>query len=236
MTRILALSSSRVGTGGFLEAASPQISQFLGARPRSIAFIPFAAVDGDYEAYGDKVRHALSHLPHTIEVVTGATGEDTIGRCDAVMTGGGNTFKLLHDLYKYGLLGVIKEKVQGGIPYIGWSAGANIAGLTICTTNDMPIIQPPRFDAFGFLPFQLNPHYINQVVDGHNGETRDQRLGEFIMLNPTIPIVGLPEGTGLCLDGGELMLLGSVPAVLFARGKKHPLEPGTSLTDLLAGK
>jgi len=237
MKQVLALSSSRVGNGSFLETAVAPIRDLLGQRPLRLAFIPFAAVDGDYEAYGNKVREGLQSLPHSIDVVHPNGGAATIEKSDAILTGGGNTFKLLHDLYAGGLLPLIRKKVESGTPYIGWSAGANITGSTLCTTNDMPEIQPQSFAALGFLPFQLNPHYINLPVDGHNGETRDQRLGEFAILHPGVPVIGLPEGTGLHLQDSQLWLTGDAGAVLFSnkegRVTKEPIAAGADLSFLL---
>jgi dipeptidase E len=212
---VLALSSSRVGNSGFLERAIPLIQNFLGDRKLNIAFIPFASVERDYESYGSLVRQAFHHLPYVLNVVQSDKDRSVIEQSDVVMTGGGNTFKLLHDLYRYGLIESIKEKVQNGTPYIGWSAGANLAGPTISTTNDMPVIEPKSFKALHFFSFQLNPHYLNQKQEGHNGETRDQRIGEFIRLNPTIKVIGLPEGTALVLKDRTLHLAGDFNAVLF---------------------
>jgi len=159
--RVLAISSSRVGKSGYLQEAALFISRFLGNNPLNIAFIPYAAVDGDYEAYAQKVRLPLQALPYKIEVAEPENARSVIEQSDVIMVGGGNTFKLLHDIYELGLFEIIQQKVNSGTPYIGWSAGSNIAGKTIGTTNDMPIIEPKTFEAFGFLPFQINPHYIN---------------------------------------------------------------------------
>lgn len=237
--QVLALSSSRVGNGTYLSAAAPMVRSFLGNKPLQVAFVPFAAVDGNYEDYAARVQEGLAGLPYSIEVATPATAKQVIESCDAIMVGGGNTFKLLHDIYQLELFPVIQQKVQNGLPYIGWSAGANLAGLTICTTNDMPIVQPQRFSAFGFFPFQINPHYYNLVVEGFHGETRDQRLEEFLVVNPGVVVVGLPEGTALQLTENRLQLLGKQTAVLF-RGKaneqapaKQSLSPGVDLTFLM---
>jgi dipeptidase E len=237
--RLLALSSSRVGNGGYLEAAVMPIKQFLQDKPLNIAFIAFAAADNNYEAYADKVRQGLASLGHTINVVNDEHGKQTIEAADVIMVGGGNTFKLLHDIYAHDLLELIKLKVQNGTPYIGWSAGANITGLTIGTTNDMPIIQPKSFTAFGFLPFQVNPHYLNVKPAGHNGETRDDRLTEYLLVNPKATIVGIPEGTALLLQHGKLSFTGEADGVIFTSANnntvsKTSITPGTDLSYLLS--
>jgi dipeptidase E len=200
-----------------LQTAAPVTKEFLGAAGLSIAFVPFASVDQDYEAYTARVREGLNGLSYTINTVTPANAKEVIESCDVIMTGGGNTFKLLHHLYDLDLLKRIKQKVHSGTPYIGWSAGANIAGLTIGTTNDMPIIEPKSFRAFGFLPFQINPHYYNVVTKGFNGETRDQRLEEFLKMNDGASIVCLPEGTALRLENGLLVFVGDVPGIVMKR-------------------
>ena len=219
--RILAFSSSRVGDGEYLETAVPSIKELLGDSPLQIAFIPFASVDDDSDDYTLKVKKSLQPLPYTITTVTPVNAIETINKASAIMVGGGNTFKLLHDIYYLKLLDIIRDKVNKGVPYIGWSAGSNILGPTIGTTNDMPIIEPKSFNALGLLPFQINPHYSNVIPTGHNGETRDQRLKEFIKLNPGLPIVGLPEGTGLRLLKGKLQLIGTLPALLFTRDENE---------------
>lgn len=234
--RILALSSSRTGGSGYLEKAAPMIANFLGKKPLRIAFVPFASVDS-YEEYVSKVREGLLHLPHTITLVEGSTAKQAVEEADVVMVGGGNTFKLLHDLYAADLVEAIKAKVQNGTPYIGWSAGSNLCGPTIRTTNDMPIIEPESFASFGFFPFQINPHYHNVVAENFHGETRDQRLEEFLKLNPSEKIVALPEGTALRREGDALTLLGEAQAVLMTREDgqtiHYVLQPGSDQSRLL---
>jgi len=209
--RILAFSSSRTGNGNYLQTAAPVINNFLDNPVATIAFVAFASVDTNYEAYTDKVRAALP-ATYNIVTVTHENATPIIAAADAIMVGGGNSFKLLHDLYTSNALQLIQQKVNSGTPYIGWSAGSNITGATICTTNDMPIINPGSFNALAFFSFQINPHYYNVAVPGFNGETRDQRLEEFLLLNPSVPIVALPEGTALLLQNGALQLTGSTDA------------------------
>jgi dipeptidase E len=228
--RVLALSSSRVGNSGYLENAAPVIRKFLGNNPLNIAFIPFADADSNYDSYVAKVREGLKGLQHTISVVKPQDAQSTIEHADAIMVGGGNTFKLLHHLYEYKLMDTMNAKVRSGSPYIGWSAGSNVTGLTIGTTNDMPIIEPESFKALGFFPFQINPHYINVKPEGHNGETRDERLMEYLKVNPAATIVGLPEGTALLLHGQALRLIGEVAAMLFTSDPTNH-EPIRSTVD-----
>lgn len=232
MKRILAFSSSRVKDGAYLENAVPVIRDFLGREGRRIAFLPFASVDG-YDAYAQKISEALSALPHVVCLAAGQAAKAVVEESDAVMIGGGNTFKLLHDLYALDLVETIREKVQNGTPYIGWSAGANLTGPTLCTTNDMPIVQPRRFETFGFFPFQINPHYHNVVLEGFNGETRDQRLEEFLKLNAGKKIVCLPEGTWLYEANGKRLFGGLAQGVVMTREDGQTvhriIDPGTEL-------
>jgi len=229
---ILAFSSSRTGNSAYLEMAVPAIDEFLNNPTANIAFIPFASAGNDHEEYTAKVRAALPGT-YTILTVTHDNVTTVIAAADVIMVGGGNTFKLLHDLYATGALELIQQKVNSGTPYIGWSAGSNITGATICTTNDMPIINPGSFEALGFFPFQINPHYYNISVPGFNGETRDQRLEEFLQLNPQVPIVALPEGTALVLQNGHLQLTGSTAAFVLRYTNnalvKTVVEPGADL-------
>lgn len=238
MSRILALSSSRSGNDGYLETALPYIKEFLVDKKGRVAFIPFASVDRDYEHYLSMVQEGLASLSLEIALVNEKNAAAVLKTAEVIIVGGGNTFKLLHDLYAFGILETIKEKIKTGTPYIGWSAGANIAGRSIATTNDMPIIQPAGFSALGFLPFQINPHYLNQQPEGFHGETRDQRLTEFIRMNPGATVVGLPEGTALVREGKNLRYLGTVPGVFFQTGEgglplRRELVPNEDLSFLI---
>jgi len=236
--RVLTFSSSKEGNYNYLETAAPLIKNFLGDKPLTIAFVPFASVDGEYEAYTNKVRTALQGLPYTIHTLNSENAKTIIKNAQVIMVGGGNTFKLLHDIYQLQVMELIRERVRSGIPYIGWSAGANLAGETISTSNDMPIINPGNFIALEIFPFQINPHYYNQPITGFNGETRDQRLTEFLQLNPTKQIVALPEGTALLLEEEKLKLLGNNIAYLFKwkdnAVTKQVLRKETNLSFLLS--
>jgi dipeptidase E len=206
--KVLAFSNSRVGDSDFLEMPKQIIHNFLGNKPLKITFIPFAFVSNNYEAYGDRVKDALVDYPYQVQTVLPNNAKAVIANADAIITGGGNTFKLLHDLYALDIIDLIKEKVNNGTPYIGWSAGANIAGPTIGTTNDMPIIQPQSFNALHFFSFQLNPHYFNKPIAGFNGETRDARLKEYLVMNTSKKIIALPEGTYLQMENNTLQFAG----------------------------
>ena len=237
--KILAISSSRVGNSGYLENAIPLIESFLDSKPTKIAFLPFASVEGNYEEYTFRIKKVFENLPYFIEAILPEIAKDVINGSNVLMSGGGNTFKLLHDIYQLDIFDMIQCKVNAGMPYIGWSAGANITGLTIGTTNDMPVIQPRSFKAFAFFPFQINPHYVNIKLEGFNGETRDQRLEEFLMLDPGKRIIGLPEGTALKFSDNKLTFIGNAPGVLFYE-KNAPrqfvreiIEPETDLSYLM---
>ncbi|MDQ6757216.1 MAG: dipeptidase PepE [Bacteroidota bacterium] len=237
LKKILAFSSSRDGNTGYLETAVESIKNFLGEKILQIAFIPFASVEKDYADYIFNVRTALQSLGHTINLVDHHNAKKIIEQSDVIMVGGGNSFKLLHDIYVAEILDVIRDKVNAAAPYIGWSAGSNILCPAISTTNDMPIIQPKSFNALGLFPFQINPHYFNQKPDGHNGETRDQRLTEFMKMNPGVSVIGLPEGTALHLEKNKLKFTGECSGILFLAKESNIIRketmPGEDLSFLL---
>ncbi len=216
--RLLLISSSTVHGYGYLDQPEPEIRAFLGTA-RRVAFVPFAA--HDHDAYTVKMRERLSRMD--LEVVP----IDELNRAGAVFVGGGNTFRLLKTLYDRNLLDVIRELVRQGLPYIGSSAGTVIAGPTMRTTNDMPIVYPPSFDSLGLVSFQINPHYLDaDPLSTHKGETREDRIREFHEENAT-PVVGMREGSSLRVSDGVTTLLGEKTARVFRRGREAvEVEPG----------
>jgi dipeptidase E len=212
--RLLLNSSSNVHGYGFLDHVEPFLRDFLGGR-RSVAFVPFAAFD--HGAYVAKVRDRLAKMELDVTTI------EELDRADALFVGGGNTFRLLKKLQEDNLLGAIRERVRDGLPYIGSSAGSMIACPTIRTTNDMPIVQPPSFDALGLIRFQLNCHYLDPDPQStHKGETREERIREFHEENDAL-VLGLREATMLRVENDAVTLLGEKPARIFRRGQE-PVE------------
>lgn len=229
---ILMLSSSQYIDTGYLTHAQSMVDEHLHG-VTELLFIPYAGVTVSWDDYLIKVQSALPNL--TIKSIHHYDDPITaVRQAQAVAVGGGNTFNLLHMLYENNLIEVIKERVNGGMPYIGWSAGSNICGNSIRTTNDMPIVQPKSFDALQLVPFQLNPHYSDYQPPGFNGETRAERLAEFLVLNPTIPVVGIREGSALKYQGNKLSVIGHTEGVLFTSDKTEALKVGQDISYLLS--
>ncbi len=205
---LLLLSNSTSPGRPYLAHARDWIAEVVGPA-RRVAFVPYAAVTFSYDDYAARVSQALDGLG--LDVVGVHTADDpaeAVRQSEAVFVGGGNTFHLLRACARHGLVEAVRERVAEGAPYVGWSAGSNLACPTIRTTNDMPIVEPPSLDALGLVPVQVNPHYTDAHPDGHQGETRAQRLAEFVAANPDAPVVGLPEGTAVRVSGGDVRLLG----------------------------
>lgn len=236
MSRRLLLLSNSVNYGqGYLDHAEDAIRTFLGGGVARIAFVPYAGVTISEDQYTAKVRARFDVFGYEIvSVHEPDDAQETIESCDAIAVGGGNTFRLLQRMAETGLLDVVRDRAQSGVPYIGWSAGSNLACPTIRTTNDMPVVEPPSFDALNLIPFQINPHYLDAHPEKHQGETREQRLLEFAALNPTTTVVGLREGSILHVEGDRLRLLGDRTMRVF-RGPAEPTElgPDESLNYLL---
>ena len=198
-------------------------------------FVPFAAVMRPEAEYWEKVRKQFGPLGYEGESLHEASdARAAVEGADAIAVGGGNTFKLLRAVYEAGVVELVRERVEAGMPYVGWSAGSNLACPTIRTTNDMPIVEPPTFEALNLVPFQINPHYTDYHPPGHMGETRDERLGEFVHVNPGVRVIGIREGTMLRVEGDDIKLLGGKPARYFIKGEApRDVAPGESFNFLL---
>jgi dipeptidase E len=217
------------------EFARGAVSDFLGAGVRRVLFVPFAVVVRTYDEYAARARQRFA--PMGYEVVSVHEVRDArlaVEHAEAIAVGGGNTFHLLRGLYEAGVVETIRARVESGVPYVGWSAGSNVACPTIRTTNDMPVVEPPSFKALGLVPFQINPHYTDARIAGHMGETRDERLTEFVHANPGVRVIGLREGTMLRVEGEDVRLVGPKPARLFLKGESpRDIAPEESFNFLL---
>jgi dipeptidase E len=229
--RILLISNSTLYGSGYLDHAAEEIRDFLGKIAR-VLFVPHALHDRD--AYASLARERFQRMGYGLDSIHLAVdSRQAVNDAEAVFIGGGNTFRLLKALYDLDLLSVIRLRVEAGMPYIGSSAGSNVAGPTIKTTNDMPIVQPPSFDALGLVSFQINPHFLDpDPKSTHKGETREERILQFLEENDT-PVVGLREGAMVRIENGSMMLKGSSGARIFLKGR-DPIEvkPGTTIDDL----
>jgi dipeptidase E len=226
--RILLMSSSRKDNLGYLEHASEQIHTLLRKEPRKVLFVPFAGVTFSFDTYEGMVKPVFERLGYALESIHhSADPLRAVNEAEAIAVGGGNTFALLKRMYDAGIVEAIRAKVRAGTPYVGWSAGSNVACPTIRTTNDMPIVQPPSLRALGLVPFQINPHFISGKPAGHNGESREERLAEFLHINAPEQVFALPEGSALYSDGTSGTVLGERHALWFpAEGQVETIREG----------
>jgi dipeptidase E len=218
--RLLLISNSTNPGEPYLDYPKNKIREFLGNTPVKALFIPFAAVTFSYDEYEEKVAERFREIGH--EIVSVHHFKDykaAVKEAEAIVVGGGNTWQLLKATRDNDLIDIVRQKVKTGTPYIGWSAGSNVACPTIRTTNDMPVVEPDSFEAFNLVAFQINPHYIDSNPSGHAGETREQRIMEFIEINPDIFVAGLREGTMFIIDGANITLSGPRPARIFKKGE-----------------
>lgn len=233
MARRLLLISNTTNHGqGPLDHVIGEIDGFLGS-VRRLVFIPFALQDR--AGYTARIGGRLASIGVEVEALTAdEAGRRMLASAEAVFTGGGNTFRLLKTLQDAGLLPVLREQARAGMPYLGSSAGTNIAAPTIRTTNDMPIVEPASFEALALVSFQINPHYLDPDPGStHMGETREQRIREFHEENDT-PVVGLREGAWIRVEGSHATLGGGRGARIFRRGQEpEERKTGESLDDLL---
>lgn len=221
MKQLLLLSNSHNVGERYLEHAEQSIKDVLGSTVKTVLFIPLASVFNTLDGYAAKVQTALSPMGYGLESIHQASDPvAAVRNAQAFVVGGGNTFYLLTNLYKLGVMDELRSRIEAGVPYIGWSAGANITCPTICTTNDMPIVQPPSLNALNVVPFQINPHYLDHVLDGEERiESRDDRLNEFIEVNPGRFVVGLRDGSLLRIQDSTIKLIGASRIRVFLKGR-----------------
>jgi dipeptidase E len=233
-SRILLISNSTVHGRGYLDHVENEIKNFIGPA-MTILFFPFALFDRDDYAAKAKARFAAMGFAlasaHKIDNLSAA-----VEKTDAIFIGGGNTFRLLKALQDLDLLEPIRRKVRNGAPYIGSSAGSNVAGPTIKTTKDMPIVQPRSFDSLGLVPFQISPHYLDPDPNStHMGETQEERILQFLEENET-PVVGIREGAWILIENGAVTLKGETGARIFRRGHAPvEVETGAEISGLVGG-
>lgn len=224
--KLLLISNSTNAGEEYLDYPKFRIKEFLGERQVTALFIPYAAVTFSFDEYERKVNARFREVGHTVKSIHHYPEPlDAIANAEAIVVGGGNTWQLVAMMQDQGMVDAIARRVRDGVPYIGWSAGSNVACPTIRTTNDMPITEPESFQAFDLIPFQINPHYLDANPEGHAGETREARIEEFIEVNSDLYVMGLREGTMLWIEEGHIRLIGPRKARIFKKGKT-PQELG----------
>ena len=229
--RVLLISNSTLYGSGYLDHAESDIRSFLRG-VRSVLFIPYALYDRD--VYASMAHKRFDQMGFKLESIhTADDPQRAVSNAESIFVGGGNTFRLLKALYDAHVLEAIRQRVKEGMPYVGSSAGSNVAGPTIKTTKDMPIVQPPSFDALGLVPFQISPHYLDPDPNStHMGETQEERILQFLQENDTT-VAGLREGAMVLSENGSYMLKGSSNSRIFRKGQQ-PVEvkPGDNLDHL----
>ncbi|MBR2073237.1 MAG: dipeptidase PepE [Alistipes sp.] len=231
---LLLISNSTNAGEQYLQYPIQNIASFLQG-VTEVVFVPYAAVTFSYAAYEAKVQARFNEIGIKVRSVHRAKDpRRMIREAQAICVGGGNTFALAKKMQEQGLMKAILKKIKEGTPYVGWSAGSNVSCPTICTTNDMPIVQPESFKAIGAVKFQINPHYLDANPEGHAGETREQRIEEYIEANPRRWVVGLREGCMLHLHDGKMELIGPRPMLIFKKGvETFEVKAGDDLSFLL---
>ena len=233
--RLLLISNSTLYGSGYLDHAEREIRDFLGT-VRRVLFIPFAQHDRD--TYATSARRRMAAMGYEMDSAHEVSDpERAVNAAEAVFVGGGNTFRLLKGLYDFELLAPIRRKVAEGMPYLGSSAGSIVACPTLKTTKDMPVVEPPSFDALGLVPFQISPHYLDpDPRSTHMGETQEERINQYLEENHA-PVVGLREGAMLRVELGAIVLKGIAAARIFRRGQiPVEVEPGSNLAERLSFK
>ena len=226
--KILIVSTSTVHGKPYLSYLNDEVPAFF-TQGKNILFIPYARPGGmSWDEYTETATRKFTEWGYTMRGIhTFINNEEALTWANGVFTGGGNTFLLLKTIYNTGLFAALDEAVRAGLPYMGTSAGSNVTGLTVGTTNDMPIVYPPSFNAFGWVPFNINPHYLDPDPNStHMGETRETRIKEFHHFNEQ-PVIGLREGSWIRVEKDKMVLKGELTARLFRAGKKPiEIQPG----------
>ena len=234
MKKIIIASTSTLYGSGYLEYLLNELSLFF-KHSKTIVFVPYARPSGIlHDDYTQIAAKAFAKLNKTVTGLhTFKDPKKAILDAEGIFVGGGNTFVLLNQLYQLNILTALKQHITHGVPYLGTSAGSNICGLSIKTTNDMPVVYPPSFNALGLVPFNLNPHYLDPIKNTtHMGETRETRIKEFHIYN-TQPVVGLREGSWLHVEDTNITLKGIPTARIFEQNKlPYEVETGTQLNGL----
>jgi dipeptidase E len=226
--RLLLISNSTNAGEAYLDYPKHNIQEFLGKEPLSCLFLPYAGVTISFDEYEARVKDRFTEIGHNITSIHHANDPvAAVKAASAIVVGGGNTFQLIKMIQEKGLINPVREKVLAGIPYVGWSAGSNVACPSIRTTNDMPIVDPLSFNAFNLVPFQINPHFTNLNPPGHAGETREDRIFEYLAANPGDTVLGLREGCMFTVEDKRMKLTGKRPVRLF-RFNEAPVELDSS--------
>ncbi|XP_047225546.1 alpha-aspartyl dipeptidase-like [Girardinichthys multiradiatus] len=233
--RLLLVSNSTLHGSGYLDHCQQHISSFFGKNVKRVLFVPYALHDRD--GYTKTARDKFKSLGYEVDGIHEvADPVEAVQKAEGIFIGGGNTFRLLKSLYDNNVVTEIRKRVmEDGVPYMGSSAGTNVATISISTTNDMPIVFPPTFSAIGLIPFNINPHYLDSDPNSHHmGETREQRITQYHEEPNTPCVLGLREGSMLLVEGKKATLLGTTKARLFTSGKPSvEYDPGSDLSFLL---
>jgi dipeptidase E len=229
MKSIIIASTSTLHGGSYLEYILPTLQEHFN-NCKSLLFIPYARPGGiSHDEYTQKAAQVFAAIGIKVKGIHEFENpQDAVKNAEGIFTGGGNTFLLVTQLYKNNIMQLLSETVKNGTPYLGSSAGSNICGLSMQTTNDMPIIYPPSFQTLGLIPFNLNPHYLDADLQSkHMGETRETRIKEFHAFN-SIPVLGLREGSWLEVKGDKITLKGNLSARLFTQNQEPQELPAES--------
>lgn len=241
--KLLLISNSTMAGEAYLGWCKEYIKSFLkSTSARKVLFVPYAGVslspnglEASYNAYEAKVAGVFKTFGYELESIHHAKNPvEAVENAEAIAVGGGNTFHLVYEMHKNKVMDAIRKKALSGTPYMGWSAGSNVACPALFTTNDMPIIEPESFKCLNLIPFQINPHYLDTHPAGHGGETREDRINEFIIINREMYVAGLREATALIVEDGKMELTGRLPMRIFKYGKTaREVYPGCDLSFLM---